>query len=473
MSNISAGMAFLARLSDVLVSWPAFAALGSRFRSASITIIAICVVGVAVLVAAVVNVQANRIAREVSISIEIRERAERFLGHVRDAETGQRGYLLTGSRSHLVNYVDGRSNAFPELDAIAALVDNDPVQKARVDTLRSEAGKKLDELARTISLTENGQRDLALNLVRGGDGTRQMEELREMVLAIQTTENEELTLLNSREERRRFLGSIGVVIALAGLAFAAWQQSRSRQRRVTSLSMSNAELERKVAERTQQLEEERMRIEALLRDVNHRVGNNLAMVSALLSVQSRQSRDPSVKAALAQAQARIQAIAAGQRRLRLDLETDEIDARAYMEDLLAEIGRAAEGRPITIRLDMSPIRLPGRDAVSFVVIVNELVTNAIKHAFPDGMTGTIKVRLSREAGRGDGDIVLVVEDDGVGIAGTGESNGLGQTVIKSLMRSMRATMDVGPCDPQAPRPGTCAKLVFANRTAQSANEHEA
>lgn len=457
----------------MFVSWPGFSVLGSRLRSASVTIIAICVVGVAVLVAAFVNAQANRIAREVSISIEIRERAERFLGNIRDAETGQRGYLLTGARTHLVNYENGRGEAIPELDAMEALVENDPVQKARLDTLRSEAGKKLSELARTIVLTENGQRDIALGLVRDGEGTRQMDELRQTVRAIQQTENSELASLNRREERRRFLGSVGVIIALAGLAFAAWQQSRSRQRRVTSLSMSNAELERKVAERTQQLEEERLRIEALLRDVNHRVGNNLAMVSALLNVQSRQSRDPSVKAALGQAQERIQAIAAGQRRLRLDLDTDEVDARAYMEDLLSEIGRAAEGRPITIRLDMAPIRLPGRDAVSFVVIVNELVMNAIKHAFPDGMAGTIVVRLSRRDDRAEGDIVLMVEDDGIGVGDVGASNGLGQTVIKSLTRSMRATMEVAPCTASALRPGTRATLVFANRRLQPGDADEA
>lgn len=203
-----------------------------------------------------------------------------------------------------------------------------------------------------------------------------------------------------------------------------------------------------------------MRIEALLRDVNHRVGNNLAMVSALLNVQSRQTREPAVKQALAQAQSRIQAIAAGQRRLRLDIEADEIEARPYLEDLLAEIGKAAEGRPIEIALAMDAIRLPGRDAVSFVVVINELVTNAIKHAFPDGAAGKITIRLARTP---DENLVLAIEDDGIGMPMDQQTVGLGKSVINALLRSMRAKMEVTPLSPDSVRPGTRVAVTFPKR----------
>jgi two-component sensor histidine kinase len=179
-------------------------------------------------------------------------------------------------------------------------------------------------------------------------------------------------------------------------------------------------------------------------------------------VQSRQAREPVVKQALAQAQSRIQAIAAGQRRLRLDIEADEIDARPYMEDLLAEIGKQAEGRPITIELAMEPIRLPGRDAVSFVVIINELVTNAIKHAFPNGLAGKIVIRLA-DVPEKPGDLVLAVEDDGVGMPEEEATAGLGKSVLKSLLRSMRATMETGPLNAGAARPGTRIALTFPKR----------
>ncbi|RYE30102.1 MAG: hypothetical protein EOP23_19945 [Hyphomicrobiales bacterium] len=448
---------------------PVFPVFGARLRSATTTIIAIGVVAAAIVLAAWINWQARQTADLVSHAIEIRERAERFLGRMRDAETGQRGFLLTGDVDYLVPFTGGRAAAGPELDILAALVDADTAQKERVATLRTNMATKFAELDRTILLERAGRRAEALALVRSESGIAAMDRLRDTVQAIQQSENIRLRSLYGQEERRRVWSSTGIVIALTGLAFAAWQQLRRRQRRSNALAISNAELERIVGERTSQLESERLRIEALLRDVNHRVGNNLAMVSALLNVQSRQTGEPAVKAALGQAQSRIQAIAAGQRRLRLDIETDEIDARPYMEDLLAEIGKAAEGRPIRIELDMEAIRLPGRDAVSFVVIVNELVTNAIKHAFPDGMAGQIVIRFAPTEFESEPALALSIEDDGVGMPQEMASKGLGQTVIASLLRSMRATMTSEPVDPdRAGRPGTRVMIVFPKRELVSA-----
>lgn len=429
-------------------------------RSATTTVVAIGVVAVAVLLAAWINFQAQNTAERVSRAIAVREHAERFLGHLRDAETGQRGYLLTGLASYLQPFTEGRGAVLPALETLDRLVVDDPDQQKRIGSLREQLQRKLDELDSTVAAMRAGRQPEALAVIRQGRGIGAMDALRDLVQQIQHAENVRLVSLNRNEERRRLLASVGIVVALAGLAFAAWQQLRIRQRRSISLAESNAELERLIGERTSELENERLRIEALLRDVNHRVGNNLAMVSALLNVQSRQSREPAVRVALQQAQSRIQAIAAGQRRLRLDLDTDEIEARPYMEDLLAEIGKAAEGRPIELALAMDDIRLPGRDAVSFVVIVNELVTNAIKHAFVDDAPGRIVIRFEEAVLEGEPALAMSVEDDGVGMPAEIETKGLGQTVIASLLRSMRATMTSSPLTPGAERPGTRVTLVF-------------
>ncbi len=434
-------------------------------RSATTTVVAIGIVAVSVVLAAWINTKAQHSAVLVSRAIDIRERAERFLGHMRDAETGQRGYLLTGEDIYLDPFEKGRAAALPELDGLEGLMGPGAPEHQNVALLRAESRDKLAELEETIALARSGRRDEAIAMLRGGKGIATMESLRDRVQRIQDAENVRLVALGRAEERRRLQASFGIIVALSGLAFAAWMQLRTRQRRSALLAMSNAELEQVVTERTRELEGERMRIEALLKDVNHRVGNNLAMVSALLNVQARQSRDDAVRAALAQAQARIQAIAAGQRRLRLDVDTDEIEARPYMEDLLAEIGKAADGRPVLIDLAMDAIRLPGRDAISYVVIVNELVTNAIKHAFPGGIAGHIVVRL--EQGQQDEEnacVTIRVEDDGVGMQpDAAASKGLGQTVIASLLRSMRATMTTEPLNPGAERPGTRITLRFPKR----------
>jgi len=448
---------------------PGLPLLGTRLYTASSAAIAIVVVAAAVLIAGWINIQADEASKLVARSIDIRERSERFLGNLLDAETGQRGFLLTGDEHYLEPYNERRAELLPSLDKIEQLVAYSPTQLERVQSARTITTRKLGEMAETIALMRRGQRNEAIAFVTQGTGNRLTQGLREIVSAIQLEENLRLTASTRREERRRVLASAGILIALAGLCFAAWLQLRGRHRRTVSLSSSNAELERKVSERTLQLENERLRIEALLRDVNHRVGNNLAMVSALLNVQSRQTREPAVKQALAQAQSRIQAIAAGQRRLRLDIEADEIEARPYLEDLLAEIGKAAEGRPIQIGLAMDAIRLPGRDAVSFVVVINELVTNAIKHAFPDGADGKITIRLARTP---EENLVLSVEDDGVGMPEDQQTAGLGKSVINALLRSMRATMEITPLSPGAVRPGTRVAVTFPKREQPAEDEAE-
>lgn len=448
---------------------PGLPLLGTRLYTASSAAIAIVVVAAAVLIAGWINIQADEASKLVARSIDIRERSERFLGNLLDAETGQRGFLLTGDEAYLEPYNDKRAELLPSLDQIEQLAAYSPTQLERLKSARAITTRKLGEMAETIALMRRGQRSEAVALVTQGTGNRLTQGLREVISAIQLEENLRLTASTRREARRRILASAGVLLALTGLCFAAWLQLRGRHRRTVSLTSSNADLERKVAERTLQLENERLRIEALLRDVNHRVGNNLAMVSALLNVQSRQTREPAVKQALAQAQSRIQAIAAGQRRLRLDIEADEIEARPYLEDLLAEIGKAAEGRPIEIALAMDAIRLPGRDAVSFVVVINELVTNAIKHAFPDGAAGKITIRLARSP---DDNLVLSIEDDGVGMPEDQETAGLGKSVINALLRSMRATMEVTPLSPDTARPGTRVAVTFPKRE-QPAEEEAA
>ncbi|WP_170182116.1 sensor histidine kinase [Phreatobacter stygius] len=425
-------------------------------------ILALAAVAVTIVMVALINLQALEAVRRVVHALQAREHAERFLGQLRDAETGQRGFLLTGRREFLEPYDSGKAAIAAELGSLATLVSDNPAQSIRVTRLRNLATAKMAGLDEAIAAYRAGDLAKALDQVRQEVGKGLMDEVRLTVGELQAEETRLSAERTATGNQRRLISTLGVVLALAFLAFAAWRQLYVGNRRNLSLAQANALLDRRVTERTQQLENEKLRVEALLKDVNHRVGNNLATVSALLSVQGRQAREPQVKAALAQAQSRIQAIAAGQRRLRIDIEADEIDARPYFEDLLAEIGKAAEGRPITFKLAMENIRLPGRDAVSYVVLVNELVTNAIKHAFPSGMAGTITVGVHPAADDTNA-VLLRIEDDGVGMPAKVESDGLGQSVIASLLRSMRATMAVEMIDPGAPRPGTRVTLIFPKK----------
>ncbi len=431
-------------------------------RGVSAPTLAIGAVIAAVLLAAWVNFRGAESARLVAHSINVRAHAERVLGQMRDAETGQRGFLLTADTRFLEPYEAAVTAAPIEVDALARLVADNPEQVRRVAEARQIVGDKLAELKRTIDAFRRSDRAGALAIVSDGSGKAMMDRLRDLIRDVKLAEDALQEQRDRATEQRRLIGSILSLAILSLLVFLGWRQINATILRNRELDEANIALEERVEARTAELSSEKLRVEALLKDVSHRVGNNLAMVSALISMQARQSKSEPVRQELEKAQMRIQAIAAGQRRLRLDVETDEVEARPYLEDVLAEIGRAAGERPVTITLDMDDIRLPGREAVSYVVLVNELVTNALKHAFPAGMGGTIRVGLHRSADTGG--LTLTVEDDGIGQAAAGKpSSGLGSQVIASLTRSMRGEAISEPASPDAGRPGLRTTIRFAPR----------
>ncbi|WP_309644597.1 sensor histidine kinase [Phenylobacterium sp.] len=192
----------------------------------------------------------------------------------------------------------------------------------------------------------------------------------------------------------------------------------------------------------------------LLRELNHRVKNNFQMVASLLEMQRRRAVDPGTEAALADALRRVHAM--GQAHAYLYSPSDAvgaIDLAAYLRDLcenLADSLLLTGAVRLTCELETGSM---SRDrAVAMGLVVNELVTNAAKYAFPDDRTGTILVRLKRiEIG-----LELTVADDGVGMPPDAEikSAGLGRRLVESFARQGGAILT------RAEGPGTRHVLVL-------------
>ena len=199
----------------------------------------------------------------------------------------------------------------------------------------------------------------------------------------------------------------------------------------------------------------RDRAEALLREVNHRVGNSLQLVSSFVALQSRQVADESAKAALQDTQARIEAVAQVHRRLYTSADVEAVALDSYLTDLLEQLtsSLSADARGVTISLTSASISVPTDKAVSLGVIVTELVTNAVKYAYPDG-PGEIRVRLDAV---NDDEAELRVEDDGPGIAldDKPKGGGLGRMIVKAMASSLKSEV----CYPEAA--GGVARLRFA------------
>jgi two-component sensor histidine kinase len=197
--------------------------------------------------------------------------------------------------------------------------------------------------------------------------------------------------------------------------------------------------------------------EALLYEVNHRVKNSLAVVTSLLALQARQSSDPALKERLSEVRARVGVVAGLHQRLYESGRHDRLDVGPLLAAVAADTVRAygAEDR-IGLDLDVQEgIVLKINDATPLVLLVAELLTNAAKHAFPEGRPGRIALALSRE---GSGLVHVTVADDGRGLPEGVDplrSASTGMRIVSALTRQLRAELGVAPGDP-----GTRYSITF-------------
>jgi len=172
--------------------------------------------------------------------------------------------------------------------------------------------------------------------------------------------------------------------------------------------------------------------ETLLREVHHRVKNDIATLSAYLSLQANRLPDHSFeRMTLLEARTRVEGMARLYGRLSTADDYGVLPAGAYLRDLIEEL-RCLEPDPdrVEIRTELEELPLDSRKLYPLGMAVNELVANAIKYAFPEGRKGVVTVSLRRAA---DGSMVAAVEDDGIGMP-TGENlrEGLGRALVPAL-----------------------------------------
>ena len=202
------------------------------------------------------------------------------------------------------------------------------------------------------------------------------------------------------------------------------------------VTLYQREVERAWSRREEQVD----MIRHALAEIDHRTNNNYQTVMALVLAQAKQA-DPPVKEALQQVADRINAIAMASKQLALSSDTFErIRAGHHLGELCGEIRQGLSRPGIAIECGFDDIDL-GSDQTTWIsILVNELVTNALKHAFPSDRKGSIRVALRRLPGS----IELTVEDDGVGMDGAGRSKGtgLGRRLVETFVRQLKAKHDV-------------------------------
>jgi two-component sensor histidine kinase len=181
--------------------------------------------------------------------------------------------------------------------------------------------------------------------------------------------------------------------------------------------------------------------EILLKEVHHRVKNNMQIVSSLLELQSDSISDERSRVCLRESQNRIRSMALIHERLYQSKNFASIDLGEYIADLSQYLfnSYATESERVSLKIDAGDFALDIGRAVPCGLIINELISNSLKHAFPDGRSGDISVRVSSEGGW----ITLQVADTGVGMpAGLDTSNTdtLGLQLVNLLAKQLRGSI---------------------------------
>ncbi|MES2645854.1 MAG: tetratricopeptide repeat protein [Bacteroidota bacterium] len=242
--------------------------------------------------------------------------------------------------------------------------------------------------------------------------TQYETEKKEVIIASQGTQL-------SQQRMTQWL-SIGIAGLLAGFLFFGFRSYNARTVTNKLLAAKNKENE------------------LLLKEIHHRVKNNLEVVSSLLALQSAQIDDQHTKDAMLEGQNRVQSIGIVHQKLYQGSNLGAIEMKDYFinlsDSILDSFGAA---KRVTIECAMSQLDVDIDTAVPLGLIVNELLTNTLKYAFPSGQHGKVLIKLEK---RNDGVLHLQISDDGIGKNGITHGTGFGGQLVSLLTQQLSGSM---------------------------------
>ncbi len=218
--------------------------------------------------------------------------------------------------------------------------------------------------------------------------------------------------------------------------------------------------------------------EVLLKEIHHRVKNNLQVVSSLLKLQSghlknaqENTQDPSAPksldlsiAAFKDSQHRVRAMALVHEKLYQSKDLARTDFASYVRNLIQDLVRSysTPAHPVQVRSTIQEVHLSLDTAIPCGLIINELVSNALKYAFPDSSTGCVEIQLYPD---GDDQYILIVQDDGTGLLNEIDlhhASTLGLQLVHSLTQQLGGTVSCQKTHPGTDKPGTSFRITFAD-----------
>jgi PAS domain S-box-containing protein len=274
--------------------------------------------------------------------------------------------------------------------------------------------------------------------------------------AIANGDEVEVEILNYRKDGSSFWNALHIspVRDRAGqVAYVLGSQLNISDRKRAELELGDTRqrLEAAVEERTRELSQALEQKTALLHEVDHRVKNNLQLISSLLLLQNRRVTDPAVKASLRGMLERVSAIATVHRRLFQSEDVERFDVSAFVRDLVSDMVGGARRDDIQVKLDLQRVDIAASKAAPLALVISELFSNTLRHAFPPAAPGDRGGEIFVGVTRADGDLRIEITDNGVGLENAtkaGQSGaGFGLTIIQLLCQQLKARAETSAAGP--------------------------
>lgn len=224
----------------------------------------------------------------------------------------------------------------------------------------------------------------------------------------------------------------GIALLLGLILFLGYRNFRQKQKSNTKLSATNDLLEKKNKEN-----------ELLLKEIHHRVKNNLQTISSLLNLQSAGISDPNALEAVQESQSRVRSMGLIHQKLYQGDQLATVEMKDYFKTMGETLFHAfgMKEQQVALNVNMEEVGLDVDTAIPVGLIVNELVTNALKYAFPEGRSGTVEISLQAQD---DNTLTLRIKDDGVGFqvnSNPSKDNGFGSRLVQLLTLQLDGQME--------------------------------
>ena len=398
----------------------------------------------------------------------VRAEAGDLQSAIQSAESSQRGYLYTHNQTYLSPFNLSQMHALKQLALLQESLADYPSLEVESKRLREVVTQKFLEMNQTISLEKQYRSDEARAMITTNEGKTLMDEAKIILANITHAADQRLLdYVSDQQKTAARLKSVSalsvmmilIVILIVYRILANYtHQLTGAQAEVLTI---NTALEIRVQERSEALRHvsellkaAKERAEALLVEVNHRVANSLTMTITLLKMQASSIKDKAAKDALDETRERIFAISLVHRKLYTSGDVGFVVLDDYLAGLLSHIQDSikAQQLSITLRSKIAPIKLSVDQSISLGVVCNELISNALKYAYPD-RAGEIRLALKCLS---KSKAELTVADDGVGMdRNQPQGTGFGTKIISAMATSLAAEIVY-----EQGNPGTIAKMIF-------------